>query len=117
MNDSPIPGTESKPKDSDAAEGNSSTINETRDTPLTGEKIIAIGQQRVHVNAVTSKIRDDIAFLQDRIHRMEQMKSPNQTVLNTYKAMLESRRSVLRWLEEHKMITPTPVEEKAPKVG
>ncbi|TVZ37791.1 hypothetical protein P886_2136 [Alteromonadaceae bacterium 2753L.S.0a.02] len=69
------------------------------------EKVLAIGQQRVHVNAITTKITEDIAFLQDRIQRMKQMKAPSQTVLATYEAMLASRLSVLKWLEDHDMIT------------
>lgn len=79
---------------------------------LKGDKMIAIGQQRVHVNAVTAKIREDIAFLEDRIRRMEKMKAPSETVLNTYRAMLASRKSVLKWLEEHDMIASRPPETK-----
>jgi len=70
-----------------------------------GKKVIAIGQQRILVNAVTSKIQDDITFLEDRIRRMEKMKAPSETILNTYRAMLSSRQSVLKWLEEHEMIS------------
>ncbi|WP_075184948.1 hypothetical protein [Teredinibacter haidensis] len=71
----------------------------------TPDKLLAVGQQRIHVNAVTTKISDDIAFLRDRIQRMEAMKAPNETVLNTYRAMLASRQSVLKWLKEHNMTT------------
>lgn len=67
------------------------------------EKILAIGQQRIHVNAITTKIHEDIAFLENRIERMKKMKSPSQPVLATYEAMLSSRQSVLRWLEDHDM--------------
>ncbi|SMF20920.1 hypothetical protein SAMN02745866_01316 [Alteromonadaceae bacterium Bs31] len=77
-----------------------------------GDKLLAIGDQRIHVNAVTTKIRDDIAFLEDRILRMEKMKNPSETVLNTYKAMLDSRKSVLQWLKEHDMITTPPASVK-----
>lgn len=80
-----------------------------------GDKMIAIGQQRIHVNAVTTKIREDIAFLEDRIRRMEKMKAPSETVLNTYRAMLASRKSVLKWLEEHDMIASD--QPKAKKTG
>jgi len=87
----------SKPRTNDASPKKIANTN--------NEKIIAIGQQRVHVNAVTTKIQNDIAFLEDRIGRMKNMKAPSQTVLNTYQAMLESRLSVLHWLEDHEMIS------------
>jgi len=75
------------------------------------EPLIAIGEQRIHVNAVTTKIREDIAFLEDRIRRMEQMRNPSQTVLNTYKSMLDSRVSVLHWLEEQGMVASKPIKK------
>ncbi len=86
----------------------------TTNTSGLSEKLLAIGEQRVHVNAVTTKIRDDIAFLEDRIFRMEKMQNPSETVLNTYRTMLDSRQSVLQWLEEHEIVSsPSPAEKTA----
>ncbi|WP_236074733.1 hypothetical protein [Teredinibacter purpureus] len=81
---------------------------------INDDKVIAVGQQRVHVSAVTTKICEDIAFLEDRIHRLEEMKAPSETVINTYRAMLESRQSVLEWLQEHPLETSQTTE---PKIG
>ncbi|WP_018015891.1 hypothetical protein [Teredinibacter turnerae] len=69
------------------------------------DKILAIGQQRIHVTAITTKIHEDIAFLESKIERMKKMRSPSRTVLATYESMLASRMSVLKWLENHDMIS------------
>lgn len=51
-------------------------------------------------HAVVLKVMEDISFLKDRIERMKSLKTPNATVLKTYHSMLESRESVLEWLQE-----------------
>lgn len=57
------------------------------------------GGQLTGAEAVRAKVKQDIAFFSDRITAMEQQIRPNQPVIDTYRTMLESRRSVLKWLE------------------
>ncbi|WP_246439056.1 hypothetical protein [Teredinibacter franksiae] len=96
------------------AQPNNAVTNDTLEKAITTEadKLIVIGQQRIHVNAVTTKILADIAFLEDRIARMDSMKNPSETVLNTYRAMLTSRKSVLKWLQEHNMIVSETAKDR-----
>ncbi len=44
------------------------------------------------------KVEEDIAFLESRISAMEKHPRPNRIVLDTYRTMLNSRQSVLKWL-------------------
>ncbi|WP_246125365.1 hypothetical protein [Exilibacterium tricleocarpae] len=62
---------------------------------------LMIGNQRVNVDAMSAKVKKDIAFLQDRIARMRRQRAPNQVVVETYESMLASRQSVLAWLQQH----------------
>lgn len=58
-----------------------------------------VGGQLANASKVRLKVRQDIAFLTDRIASLESHPRPNHPVINTYKGMLESRQSVLKWLE------------------
>ena len=69
------------------------------------DKILAVGKERLKLNAASSKLIDDIQFLQDRIQRMKQFRNPNKGTLQTYEDMLKSREAVLAWLEEQKKPT------------
>ena len=62
-------------------------------------KIIVEGQL-AEASSVQTKVEQDIAFLQHRISLMQKQKIPNSIVIETYEAMLKSRRSVLAWLQD-----------------
>ncbi len=49
--------------------------------------------------AVRTRVKQDIDFLRDRIDDLEQQTRPNRHVIQTYRTMLDSRRSVLKWLD------------------
>lgn len=56
------------------------------------------GSQLNDAENVRRKVEQDIAFLTDRITSLEAHHRPNQPVIDTYRSMLASRRSVLNWL-------------------
>lgn len=60
---------------------------------------LVVGGQLANASKVRLKVRQDIAFLKDRIASLESHPRPNQPVIDTYRGMLESRQSVLKWLE------------------
>ena len=62
---------------------------------------LMIGDQRVNVEAMSVKVEEDIAFLQERLARMHRQSTPNRVVVKTYESMLASRQSVLAWLQQH----------------
>lgn len=62
---------------------------------------LVIGDQRVKVDAISRKVEQDVAFLRERIWTMKNQSNPNTVVLKTYEEMLESRLSVLKWLEDY----------------
>ena len=62
-------------------------------------KIIVEGQL-TEASSVQTKVEQDIAFLQHRISLMRKQQVPNAIVIETYEAMLKSRRSVLAWLQD-----------------
>lgn len=62
-------------------------------------KGLIIGNNKVSTDTMVEKVRKDIAFLNAKILYVEGQRKPNTEVLKTYKAMLESRYSVLEWLE------------------
>lgn len=64
-------------------------------------KIIVDGQL-TEASSVQTKVEQDIAFLQHRISLMKKQQIPNSVVIETYEAMLKSRRSVLAWLQDGK---------------
>lgn len=51
---------------------------------------------------MAKRIEQDIAFLTDRLSQLEAQSKPNQKILQTYRSMLESRHSVLKWLKYNK---------------
>lgn len=52
-------------------------------------------------SAMAKKITEDINFLTDRIERVKKLQTPNPSVLKTYQSMLESRQTLLQWLQEN----------------
>lgn len=60
---------------------------------------LVVGGSLASAGAVRTKVKQDIDFLRARITALEQQARPNRPVIQTYRAMLESRRSVLKWLE------------------
>jgi|TARA_B110000116_G_scaffold91917_1_gene80112 hypothetical protein len=69
------------------------------------EQRLIIGNNNAHSNVIVNKVRKDIEFLNTKILYVEGQRKPNDKILNTYKAMLESRYSVLEWLENNNNIT------------
>lgn len=63
-----------------------------------------IGDNKVSANSMVDKVRKDISFLNAKILYVEGQRNPNPEVLKTYKAMLESRYSVLQWLESSRQV-------------
>lgn len=63
---------------------------------------LVIGKESVRSDAMSAKLRQDIAFLTDRLSRLEKQLNPNPEVLKVYREMLESRHAVLNWLDENK---------------
>lgn len=61
---------------------------------------LSIGETLVNSEEVARKVELDIAFLTDRLARMEQQRSPNPVIIQTYKDMLDSRYAVLHWLRQ-----------------
>lgn len=63
---------------------------------------LVIGKESVRSDAMSAKLRQDIAFLTDRLSQLEKQLNPNPEVLKVYREMLESRHAVLNWLDENK---------------
>lgn len=61
---------------------------------------LVIGNESVRGDAVTAKVSQDIAFLTDRLGRLEGQAKPNPQVIKVYRDMLESRYAVLQWLTQ-----------------
>ncbi len=66
------------------------------------------GNQLNEAENVRRKVEQDIAFLTDRIASLEAHHRPNQPVIDTYRSMLASRRSVLNWLNHGHLEDDTP---------
>lgn len=81
--------------------------------PVIKDRTLQIGGEHVNVNTVTSKVLEDINFLRNRIQMIENQSTPNPVILNTYQKMLESRESVLNWLEEHEVICSMDKQPKS----
>ena len=64
------------------------------------EPRLVVDGRLANAEAVREKVCEDIAFLSNRIALMERQNRPNRPVLDTYKRMLNSRQSVLNWLED-----------------
>lgn len=61
---------------------------------------VVIGKESVRGDAVAAKVSQDIAFLTDRLGRLENQSKPNPQVVKVYRDMLESRYAVLDWLNQ-----------------
>lgn len=66
------------------------------------------GNQLNEAENVRRKVEQDIAFLTDRIASLEAHHRPNQPVIDTYRSMLASRRSVLNWLNHGRLDDDIP---------
>ncbi|WP_341936750.1 hypothetical protein [Marinimicrobium sp. C2-29] len=62
---------------------------------------VVIGNESVRGDAIVTKVHQDIAFLTDRLGRLESQANPNPQVLKVYRDMLESRYAVLEWINTH----------------
>lgn len=62
------------------------------------QRNIVVDGELKEASSVQTKVEQDIAFLQHRIHMMKKQKAPNSVVIETYENMLKSRLSVLSWL-------------------
>lgn len=74
-------------------------IKKTSEVENTTDPGLVTGGALVGARAVRTRVRQDIDFLRDRIAALEQQTRPNRYVIKTYRAMLDSRRSVLEWLD------------------
>lgn len=70
-------------------------------------QFVARGQLK-QANDVRRKVEQDIAFLCDRIAALEAQPRPNKPVIDTYRTMLASRQSVLRWLKDGELRHSAP---------
>lgn len=59
---------------------------------------LMIGDELVDRALVSEKLHQDIAFLTDRIERLNRQRSPNPKVIKVYEDMLDTRHSVLSWI-------------------
>jgi len=59
--------------------------------------------KRVNPEEVKAKVLEDISFLRGRIDHIKRARQPNSnpSILQTYESMLESRESVLVWLNDN----------------
>lgn len=73
----------------------------TKYIPPSIDRLIPRSPYNASTASIATKVLEDIQFLQDRIARMKKLQTPNSTVLKTYQSMLESRESVLQWLNEN----------------
>ncbi len=60
--------------------------------------MLNIGQEAIPSREIAAKIEADIAFLEERLFTLLEQESPNPVIVDTYKAMLESRQALLDWL-------------------
>ncbi len=63
---------------------------------------VVIGNESMRGDAIAAKVHQDIAFLTDRLGRLESQANPNPQVLKVYRDMLESRYAVLDWLSQER---------------
>jgi len=77
---------------------------------------LVVDGRLANAEAVRDKVCEDIAFLSNRITLMERQNRPNRPVLDTYKRMLNSRQSVLNWLE-HGRRSPMAAGEPHPALS
>lgn len=79
--------------------------------PPSIDRLIPRSPYNASTTAIAAKVLEDIQFLQDRIARIKKLQTPNATVLKTYESMLESRESVLQWLQENGGIENTHLSD------
>ena len=60
---------------------------------------IMIGDELVDRTLISKRLNQDIAFLTDRIERLNRQRSPNPKVIKVYQDMLDTRHSVLNWIK------------------
>ncbi|MDQ2076233.1 hypothetical protein [Marinimicrobium sp. ABcell2] len=65
---------------------------------------IVIGNELVNGDLVSEKLHQDIAFLANRIERLNRQPSPNPQVIKVYQDMLDSRNAVLDWLNREQRV-------------
>jgi len=59
---------------------------------------IMIGDELLDRTVVSEKLNQDIEFLTDRIERLNRQRSPNPKIIKVYQDMLDTRHSVLDWI-------------------
>ncbi len=59
---------------------------------------IMIGNELLDRTVVSEKLNQDIEFLTDRIERLNRQRSPNPKIIKVYQDMLDTRHSVLDWI-------------------
>ena len=66
---------------------------------------LVIGDLELSSEEVAIKLEHEIAFLVDRLRKLESQRVPNAVMLKTYRDMLDSRYVVLKWLRKgsHKL--------------
>lgn len=69
---------------------------------------LVISGQLKQANDVRRKVEQDITFLSGRIAALEAQERPNRPVIDSYRTMLESRKSVLKWLQDGAFEAPAP---------
>ncbi|ROQ20906.1 hypothetical protein [Marinimicrobium koreense] len=70
-------------------------------------QLVSQGQLK-QADEVRRKVEQDIAFLCDRIAALEAQSRPNRPVIETYRTMLASRQSVLKWLQDGELRHQAP---------
>jgi hypothetical protein len=63
---------------------------------------IVIGNSVINGELISEKLHQDIAFLVDRIERLNHQTSPNPKIIKVYQDMLDSRNAVLDWLNRER---------------
>ncbi len=61
---------------------------------------LTVGDVEHNCEEVARKVETDIEFLAERLQLLEKQNKPNPVIIQTYKDMLVSRRSVLNWLRQ-----------------
>ncbi len=65
-----------------------------------------VSGQLKQASDVRRKVEQDIVFLSNRIADLETQERPNRPVIDSYRTMLESRKSVLKWLQDGSFEAP-----------
>lgn len=73
----------------------------------TQPRALMIGNRRIKIDEISKKIEQDVRFLRHRIYSLKNQARPNTVIIQTYEDMLQSRLSVLNWLEDYPPINNT----------